>query len=73
MAYTLIQQKNTDMENQYILYQYGNDIKQKTKIIKKDSNIRKILITFSIPGSNTIYECSINTFIQIKNINTCTL
>ena len=58
MAYTLIQQKNTDMDNQYILYQYGNDIKQKTKIIKKDSNIRKILITFSIPESNTIYESS---------------
>ena len=65
MAYTLIQQKNTDMENQYILYQYGNDIKQKTKIIKKDSNIRKILITFSIPGSNTIYECSILSLIHI--------
>jgi hypothetical protein len=68
MAYMLIQQKNTDTDNQYILYQYGNDIKEKTKIIKKDSNIRKNLITFSIPGSNTIYECSINTFIQIKNI-----
>ena len=67
MAYALIQQ--TDTDNQYILYQYGNDIKEKTKIIKKDSNIRKILITFSIPGSNTIYECSIDTFIQIKNIN----
>ena len=69
MAYALIQQ--TDTDNQYILYQYGNDIKinPKTKNIKKDSNIRKILISFSIPGSNTIYECSINTFIQIKNIN----
>ena len=39
----LIQQKNTDTDNQYILYQYGNDITEKTKIIKKDSNIRKIL------------------------------
>jgi hypothetical protein len=60
-----------DTDNQYILYQYGNDINinPKTKKIKKDSNIRKNLISFSIPGSNTIYECSINTFIQIKNIN----
>jgi hypothetical protein len=66
MAYALIQQ--TDTDNQYILYQYGNDIKinPKTKNIKKDSNIRKILISFSIPGSNTNYECTIDTFIQIK-------